>query len=93
MSGDPFTIQSSGSSFEFSHNRMNHIYGNAVFLWQGYSSEIPFLQTASNYVYRNNDLTVEGYGNGFLLFDNDNMGSPDYPSTGSRANLVIKTTA
>jgi hypothetical protein len=88
----------SNSNFEFSNNRMDHIYETAVYLVQGAMALKPSLPHASNFTYLNNEITVLANrqdlwgGVGFFLLDVDNLGMPNspYPSTGSRAKVVVK---
>jgi hypothetical protein len=85
---------SSGSNFMVAHNHLEHIYGCAICLNQGRWSDNPYIQTASNFTYLNNNMAVEGGGNGFTLLDYDNLDAwpypPTYPSTGSRAHVVVQ---
>jgi hypothetical protein len=81
---------SSGSNFKIAYNRMAHIYGSAVLLTQGRMSQMPFIQSASNFAYLHNDITVQHNGTGFILHDYDNLPGEPYPSTGSRAQVVVQ---
>ena len=79
----------SGSRLEFSYNRMDRIYYDGIYTLQG-GGEAAEIQTATEFAYLHNEITVQDYGNGIFLSDNDNLGTSTYASTGSRINAQIK---
>jgi len=74
-----FQCDTYASNSEYSHNRLDHISANGFTLCSGGMSAVPFTQAGSNVVYRQNDITAEGWANAFVLGDVDNLASTSSP--------------